>query len=758
MAFSTQSAVSDGTLSSLNVSIQYIKQADISVFYDDVPAGVGTYAWAGDTPVINFTPTIPNGVEVRLTRSTQINQVINRFAAGAAFTNTSMDTDFKQMLLLAQEYSEGSGVTDAFADVDFHGFRPINIGEAVNPGDAVSLGQYQADALGAQVARDEAEAAAASASADAAVVAESLALKANLLSPVFTAQGGTDGGQINFALPPSGSTLVGGVSIDLAGNSVRIFESQGTNRGVVLNMLEAAAGVASKLYHEGFKPTAAVLSWIQAGAGAISRFIQDKLRESVSVKDFGAAGDYDTAMGTGTDDAPAFLLACQALGSKGGIVRYYDKHLIDSSLTVPPNVTLRGPWSLVGTPGNNGSTAYGNMAALVVNPAATINFNSGSGHDGGLVYRKGMVFPAPNTTGWSGDAFTAAGDDTFLVHSQVMGFNRAFYANNRQRPRVHKNWLDNLNGIEIAACFDIAYVSDNHAWPFATIATYAGGGGVDKTLLHRPGSAFHFRDGGDWNKATNNFSYGYMRGHKIVNCNSMTVLGGSADNTTVNTGAAGIEVSGTSNGTRLLAWQGAAQDTAAIIINTSDNLHTHITAADTWVNTQNGILINGGDVTILNGNNRNTVNGININNANSRVHVDGVRFYDVTSPIQNTSANTTLRVKVGRLNNWGNLAASVFPVGGTLTTHTIASAGAIDIPAAAEDVIITGTTNFGALGKGYASRTVTLYFTGVLTVLNATSSSASMRLSGGANFTTSNGATLTLKHNGVQWYETGRSA
>lgn len=490
------------------------------------------------------------------------------------------------------------------------------------------------------------------------------------------------------------------------------------------------------------------------GQGIASYTLTDILLEDpvdgspVSVKAFGAVGDGVT------NDSAAFLAAATSLGAKGGTVRYFDKHLIDTSFTLPKNVTLQGPMGMVGSPGDNGNADYGPMAALIINSAATITLASGAGHDGGLVYRKGMVFPTPNASAFAGDAFTSGGEDNFLTNSLVGGFNRSFYLNNHQRPRIFNNWFDNQNGIEIAVCFDIAYVHHNHAWPFFTIAAYAQGGAVDKTLLHRTGIAYYFRDGGDWNKSTNNFSYGYFRGHKLLNVNSMTVLGAAADNTQIYAGSIGIEVSGSCNGTRIIAQQGAAQATA-IYINTTAGLHTEIQNPSTWVNSANGILIDGGDVSINGGNHRNTPKGININNAASAVYIDGARFNATTEPISNTTANT--KVFVGTQNNFGDLVDTSFPVTGALTLPTLASGASINFPANGDAFVISGSTNFGSVGKGYARRKVTMFFTGTPTVLHATSFEYQMRLSGGVNFVATVGATLTIQHNGVQWYEVGRS-
>jgi hypothetical protein len=77
--------------------------------------------------------------------------------------------------------------------------------------------------------------------------------------------GGDEGGQIDFGLAATNTTLTGGVSIDIFQNKLRIFESGGTNRGAYIDLTSAGAGVASNLLSGG--GTAAVSSVTGAGNG-----------------------------------------------------------------------------------------------------------------------------------------------------------------------------------------------------------------------------------------------------------------------------------------------------------------------------------------------------------------------------------------------------------------------------------------------------------------------------------------------------------
>lgn len=143
--YSVQVAVSDGTLAAIALSIQYFERDDITLYrnLDTTPLVLGTdWQWDTDTTVRLLTNVpVPAGDYITVRRNTNIDRAFNIYDGGAAFSRETLDENFKQMIYLAQEFTEGNGLTGVFFPLDMHGFRITNLGDGVDPKDAVNKGQ-----------------------------------------------------------------------------------------------------------------------------------------------------------------------------------------------------------------------------------------------------------------------------------------------------------------------------------------------------------------------------------------------------------------------------------------------------------------------------------------------------------------------------------------------------------------------------------------------------------------------------------------
>lgn len=143
MAFSIQRAVSDGTMTLLPISIEYFDREEISVLFDGV-LNARQWAWVGTTDkTLSFTPAVANAVEVMIVRSTDLAELRHQFSLGAQFTAESLDESLLQILHIAQEVKEGSNLGEIFQNLNFHGFKAINMGNGSDPGDAVNHAQME---------------------------------------------------------------------------------------------------------------------------------------------------------------------------------------------------------------------------------------------------------------------------------------------------------------------------------------------------------------------------------------------------------------------------------------------------------------------------------------------------------------------------------------------------------------------------------------------------------------------------------------
>ena len=141
MSLSTQRAVSDGSMTSLALSLSYLERSEITVYFNGInsPLASGLWAWVGTTSnTLSFSPAVPNSVEVLIKRVTDISDVRNAYNLGAQFNQATLDENFMQTLHAVQETSEGGTLSEVFNDLDMHGFHVSNLAPAVASGDAVS--------------------------------------------------------------------------------------------------------------------------------------------------------------------------------------------------------------------------------------------------------------------------------------------------------------------------------------------------------------------------------------------------------------------------------------------------------------------------------------------------------------------------------------------------------------------------------------------------------------------------------------------
>ena len=156
----------------------------------------------------------------------------------------------------------------------------------------------------------------------------------------------------------------------------------------------------------------AKLAFLQAGTGAVTRSVRDKLRDIVSVKDFGAKGDGVT------DDSAAVRLALDSLSARGGVVLFPDAgpYVIDSVVYIPTRTSIFGSGG-VRIKGNNTTIVHG----------ANTVFESGTGEKSTVALGGASNWDLPPET-----------VGTIHYNSSIEGFN--FVGNNGRPIRVH-NWI-----------------------------------------------------------------------------------------------------------------------------------------------------------------------------------------------------------------------------------------------------------------------------------------------------------------------------
>lgn len=601
---------------------------------------------------------INSGALLRIARIMQPTQETDLRNQGRYFAETH-ERVFDRLTMLIQQALTGVGNSLSLNSLknrwDFKGLRGVNVGDPIDPKDVAHKG-YVDSSNAAQDSRIDALSAGLPGTNYAFPWSTTTTTGTKTLNPGFEFSSAT--------LYINGIAQTFGKSFAVSGNQIVLAQAvpAGTEIYAILGQSVIPTPAATNpfdLYDypalRGYTGNASVIHITKpgiegffaitevAGADDQGAFILDGLgRRWARLYEGDVFPEWFGAVGDGvTNDAPAFQRAINLvrLGG-GGTVRFDGRYLIDNNLFVEDWVALEGSILSPGELRFDGTSDYDNKRSLLIlNSSATITIRSGSSVGGCLVMRKGLDLPfadlASATAGvaaFAGTAFTAGGSDTYIHNMLVLGFNKVFYSNNFERPRVDHIQADCTNGIELLAVFDIAYVDRVHLWPFTTTHRTWTTGAVNS----RSGTGFRFANVGDWNKLTNCFTYGYAKGFSIEGCNFVNMVGcgtdgdGSAASTSI-----GFELIGITKMATMVACQTAAQGYGVVINNNVGNLNgtaalTEIIGCSFWDNDIKHVDVRSGRVNFTSNGLWRCPIGIDVA-VDARANIDCCDFEDITA-------------------------------------------------------------------------------------------------------------------------------
>lgn len=121
--YSVQRMVSDGTLSTVALGLQYLQRDDIfmRIAGEETPqsGAPSGYTWTFiDNTTLKILPTVPNGVEVVVYRRTDVDTMYNVYSQNAQFDESTIDENNTQLLFIAQEYLE-QGATVGIDTIEY---------------------------------------------------------------------------------------------------------------------------------------------------------------------------------------------------------------------------------------------------------------------------------------------------------------------------------------------------------------------------------------------------------------------------------------------------------------------------------------------------------------------------------------------------------------------------------------------------------------------------------------------------------------
>jgi hypothetical protein len=209
----------------------------------------------------------------------------------------------------------------------------------------------------------------------------------------------------------------------------------------------------------------------------------------------------------------------------------------------------------------------------------------------------------------------------------------------------------------------------------------------------------------------------------------------------------------------------AGADNQAVRVNNTGSADMfNIEGLAVWGSAINdAILVEAGTVALGNSQIYDALNGVRVASGAKFIEVGGNNF-EVTNEIVIDGAQDTSSVQIApSVSNKADGSSRVVLGGGaSFGLASIAAASTLDLPIEGSVFEVTGNnggTPIGGINGGWAGRVVTLKMTADPTFTHSTGGATDdVRLAGDANFSAAADTTLTILHDGTQWFEIGRAA
>jgi hypothetical protein len=307
MAVTQNTYTGNGSTTIYSLSFSYLDKADVKVTVNNVLVTNYIFATASS---IQFSTPPSAGAAIRIYRDTDTDQTKATFFAGSAIKAKDLNSNFTQTLYAVQEiaFSALSKIGDTMQGIlNMGGFRITNLGTPAADADGATK-KYVDDRYG-----------------DLEIPGVTRWRKTATAGQTTFSGGGDYGGTLAYSASRETVYVNGALqqrNVDYtADNGTSIVFTPALVLGDVVDVhcVNNAAGITTD--------QASGVYWTQGGVGAVTRTVDSKLKDVVSVKDFGAVGD-------GVADDTAAIQAAITANLNGEVVLPKGTYKVTGSLSL----------------------------------------------------------------------------------------------------------------------------------------------------------------------------------------------------------------------------------------------------------------------------------------------------------------------------------------------------------------------------------------------------------------------------------------